>query len=158
MCEPFCSSYYDISRYRFTGIVKSLLRESTSSRCAGKERSATPVPNSQWVLMHTIGVVVLVGEDSPPAPRLLFGLLFNGYAVRLELSECCFNIIDLQNHTGRFADASLCLLVRDCNLEKYISKGFPLVTASLLIVQLLEFGRFLLSRLKMHTQEGDTTP
>src|SRR5947209_2558522 len=43
--------------------------------------------------MHAIAIAVLVGEDPPPAPRLLLRLLLNWYAVRLEFSERRFNII-----------------------------------------------------------------
>jgi hypothetical protein len=49
--------------------------------------------NASLLLMHSIGIAILVGEDSPPAPWLLLGFLLNWYSVLPEFSESRFNVI-----------------------------------------------------------------
>jgi hypothetical protein len=61
--------------------------------------------------MYAIGIAILVGEDSPPAPWLLLGFLLNWYVVLPEFSESRFNIIYLEYHASGFADVGFRFLI-----------------------------------------------
>src|SRR5690242_7303120 len=70
---------------------------------------ATSSP-SRWrgsgsLLMDAIAIAVLVGEDRPPAIRLLRRLIDDGDTILLELGEGGENVVHFQHHASGGADA-----------------------------------------------------